>query len=368
MKLKELVKNLLLLLITLFLCFLFLEIGVKVLVPESKRVFEFDNVLGPKRIPNISFKERTEEFGLLTHQTNSLGFVDSEHKIEKDENVYRILFLGDSWAEAIQVPLDKSFPKILEEDLNKEFETINLGLSGFATDQEYLAFKEFGLKYNPDLVILMFFAGNDVFFNSLSLSSEPSKPYFDLIDDSLRVVQEPKPIAYNKLISFIIKNFQSPRFFYKKIELLKNQTIEKEGFSDQFNIYNNQYSSDWDKAWQISKALIKEIKRTSQENNIEFILVYVPDMVEVDSRIWDEILETYPSMKELEWDLEKPSRILEEFSQETDIKFLNLLHPLKEYISQTGEEIYGDHFNSNGHKITADLIRQFLVDNKLIEI
>lgn len=382
MKLKELFKNLLLLFVALLAFFSCLEIGVRIFAPETKRTLQFNEVVGPKRIPDIKFKERTSEFGLITHRTNSLGFVDSEHKLEKEENTYRIVFLGDSWTEALQVPRDKTFCKILETKLNeiganKKFEIINLGVSGYATGQEYLVLKEFGLKYNPDLVVLIFYARNDVFYNSLSLYDGSSEPYFDLKDGLLTQVHYPQPITHNKLVSFIIKHFQSPRFFYKKIQLLKtrienwkNQLAKEEDMSidEQLRIYNRYYDNNWKKAWQITGALIKEININSQNNKADLLVVYLPAAIEANPELWKEALDKYPAMKNLEWDLEKPNYILKEFSQETNINYLDLLPSFREYISETGEDLYSNHFNYNGHKLTAELLYNFLLSNNLIKI
>lgn len=382
MKLKDLFKNLLLLFIVCLMIFILLEIGVRVFAPESKRQFQFNDIVGPMRIPNIEFKHRSETFGLITHHTNSQGFVDLEHKIDKDEDVYRVVFLGDSFTAAIHVPLNKTFCRVLENKLqesgiDKKFEVINLGVGGYATDNEYLILKEFGLKYNPDLVILMTYARNDIFYNSLALSNEPSKPYFELENNALKQVQWPKPIIHNKLTSFLIKYTRAPRFFYSKFRLLiarmgelKEQAIGKENptWREHLNVYSKEYSPDWEKAWQMTRALIKEIKLISQDKGANFLLVYIPDLTEIDSELWNSALEEYPSVKDLEWDLDKPSNTLEKLSQQEDINYLNLLPFFREYVAETGEELYEDHFSIQGHELAAELMYEFLINNNLIKL
>lgn len=68
---------------------------------------------------------------------NSKGLRDVEHNCEKEEGIFRIVVLGDSFMEAYQVPLEQSFPRLLEKNLNKrsskKVEVINLGVGGHGT-------------------------------------------------------------------------------------------------------------------------------------------------------------------------------------------------------------------------------------------
>jgi hypothetical protein len=103
---------------------------------------------------------------------NSKGLRDKEYAYRKEEGTFRILVLGDSFTEALQVPVDDTFCNVLERELNRRqrhFEVINGGFAGVGTDYELLFLKREGYKYYPDLVILAFF-GNDIYDNYRSKS------------------------------------------------------------------------------------------------------------------------------------------------------------------------------------------------------
>src|SRR5579885_1658619 len=185
-----------------------LEFGLSKFAPHPRTFYEQDEYIGWKGVPG---KEKRYADGRIASyltrrailnggevvsrvKINSHGFRDKERTYEKAENTFRILVLGDSFAEGIQVPLEKTFPYILEQKLNSEaeggkrFEAINLGVSGFGTAQEYLALKHYGLKYHPDLVILAFFIGNDVGDNSFKVRGDPYRPYFVLNNGKLEEI------------------------------------------------------------------------------------------------------------------------------------------------------------------------------------
>src|SRR5919108_5792949 len=153
-----------------------LEFGLSRFVPNpmtfhSNYYYEPNKYIGWKGIPGFQgdyVRGRVVQYVRM----NSHGFRDKERTYEKKEGTFRILALGDSYTEGVQVSLEQTFPYILEERLNSEksgvrFEVLNLGVSGFGTAQEYLTLKHYGLEYKPDLVILNFFIGNDVRDNSV---------------------------------------------------------------------------------------------------------------------------------------------------------------------------------------------------------
>lgn len=92
---------------------------------------------------------------------NSDGFRDREFSLEKPSNTFRIIMLGDSFTFGWGVELNDSLPKQLESILNSrqakiDYEVLNFGASSQNTFGEVDLFKDKGLKYNPDLVIVCF--------------------------------------------------------------------------------------------------------------------------------------------------------------------------------------------------------------------
>lgn len=115
---------------------------------------------------------------------NSAGFRGPEIKIDKPQDVYRVLMLGDSELFSFLLPEKDNLSRQLEKLLNEKssglkFEVINTGVEGYNTYQEFEVLKDKGLQYAPDLVVLNyvlndpepgeFYFGNNFFSRNSAL-------------------------------------------------------------------------------------------------------------------------------------------------------------------------------------------------------
>ncbi|HBL27449.1 MAG TPA: G-D-S-L family lipolytic protein, partial [Acidobacteria bacterium] len=115
---------------------------------------------------------------------NRDGLRDDEHPVARPAGEVRIAVLGDSCVEALQVPAEATFSAILEQELarcpavgGRRVEVLNFGVSGYGTAQELLTLQHQVWKYDPGLVLLAFYSGNDVRNNWRPLELDPMRPY-----------------------------------------------------------------------------------------------------------------------------------------------------------------------------------------------
>lgn len=73
----------------------------------------------------------------------------------KTKDKLRILILGDSFTFGDEVSDDETYAYYLQEML-PHTEVINMGVHGYGHDQMLILFKEEGIKYRPDIVLLGF--------------------------------------------------------------------------------------------------------------------------------------------------------------------------------------------------------------------
>jgi hypothetical protein len=99
---------------------------------------------------------------------NSRGMHDTEHLTGEVTDSFRVLMLGDSFVHAVQVNEDATSHQVLEHYLNqrkinpsKHYEVISSAVSGWGTGQQLVHYREQGRHFHPDVVLLMFYIGND---------------------------------------------------------------------------------------------------------------------------------------------------------------------------------------------------------------
>jgi hypothetical protein len=115
---------------------------------------------------------------------------DVERPYAKSPGTTRILMLGDSFLGAFNTPFDEIASRQLEGMLRAslgsgQIEVVTAGTQGWGTAQELLFFREEGRRYEPDLVVLNFFLGND-FSNNHAETAAPTKPRFSVVNGELR--------------------------------------------------------------------------------------------------------------------------------------------------------------------------------------
>jgi hypothetical protein len=97
-------------------------------------------------------------------EINSKGFRNKqEFSYNKPNGVIRVLSLGDSHTEGFEVRQEYTFSSVIQSKLIKHglnAEVINTGVSGFSNAEELVFLENEGIKYQPDYVVLGFYAND----------------------------------------------------------------------------------------------------------------------------------------------------------------------------------------------------------------
>jgi lysophospholipase L1-like esterase len=353
---------------------------------------------GGTYMPGAYYRHTKE--GFSEGYINSHGFRDYERTYEKQPNTFRIVILGDSYVEALQLALRDTFPALLEKKLNEnsdsiKFEVLNLGQSGYGTADEYMRYLNFGVKYSPDLVILAFLTGNDFQDNSKFLSRENITFYFvfdehgNLVLDRSLFDEYERSLTFGKRLFQTIKResylanlvserlyllrFQIRDYSFRRSFLRDEQSGGSREAVDEFsplNIYLNKMTDRWKEAFAITTGILRQFRNSVESNGSRFVLVSLSNAEQVHPEVQQELNEKYGPA----FDFEQPDRIIEEFAKKEHINYLKLMSGFREYHLRTGKYLHGfsgskrGHWNENGHRLAAEKIFDFLKDQHLLPL
>ena len=119
--------------------------------------------LGPPAPPASHPEERSDE------RKNSLGYRGAEWPLEKPPGATRILFVGDSFTYGRGVEESRIFASVAGARLSadgRSVEVLNISKPGWDTADEVDALEKTGLRYHPDLVVLVFFLNDATHLDS----------------------------------------------------------------------------------------------------------------------------------------------------------------------------------------------------------
>lgn len=161
---------------------------------ERSLLYRYDELLGwfPKTNSSNAFTgSRT-----ISVFHNSRGFRDIEQIVNDKPG---IMFIGDSFVWGYDVEQSERFTEKLRPRISN-WDIYNLGVSGYATDQEYLLLKQQFSYYRPRVVFLVFCTYNDDYDNTTNTIGNGAyyKPYFEVSDQRLvlKGVPVPKSLTY----------------------------------------------------------------------------------------------------------------------------------------------------------------------------
>lgn len=308
-------------------------------------------------LPNLNKKDKD---GFLL-ETNSMGIRAREYKIPKPDGTFRILILGDSVSYGLDLTKDKVFSVLLEKMLNDkkediQYEVINASVPGYNTMEEYISFVNKYYKYKPDLVIVGF-CFNDLSPAFIQWSDHNSVIYKDIkhrIDDKDSAFENMTP--YEVLSIGMPNMFHLPFIVHRKLMLhsaiYRTCTIGIYNFLSKKNPLkypNEGYLSIIKEQFEYA---VRHLKAYCKDNNIDLIFVLFPALTEDNA---------YPK---LEASIDKARNIL----QSASIIYIDPKPYYKANATSLSELSIrkGDvcHFSALGHKLTAEVIYNFLDQEK----
>jgi lysophospholipase L1-like esterase len=407
---------------------LIIEIGLR-FIPETRwkaligksptryLLYKTDDDIGWVHLPNAHINFRGNGEYDVDVRINSLGLRDREHTYEKPPDTFRILVLGDSFAEAIQVPVERAFPAQLErcltERVNQEFEVINTGTSSYGPGDELLFFTHEGVKYDPDLVLVAVFVGNDVKNMGRAVDDSMIQSFggyeFYLNEGRLqkRWIEWAEPNYEISPLEHFLRRYSTLYYVFrapdsrvcrevdKVIERWWPQTssssepVEEKSsdFPDYaYDRYLIIFASNFPdnpivpprikELWTLFKAAFLELQTQVEAQNATLTVVIIPQAAQIHNAYYQrfvaEFLNKYDSLHDSDWDnwdLKTPNQAVVDFLIEQNIPVLDLMPGFQAYDATHNDLLYYQediHFNEKGHQLAADLMCDWLIEKALV--
>jgi len=335
--------------------------------------WRYHEVLGWTQIPGLDTEIQVEG-RTVGVRFNSLGFRDVEHEETKSPGTKRIIVVGDSFSEAIQVNLEQTYIRRLQALLNARdntgrWEVINMGVGDFGTAQECIALEQVGLRFDPDIVICQVFPLNDIGNNSIGLAglckskNDGYRPYFVEGKGSRLELTTTQParnflrrhVKVYGLVERVLLTIADKLTTGDPEERYK-QLLRDAGYTGLQPLLQV-FADDKDQApaivngWGITERLIQRMATTCREKSIRFLLLVVPFEGRIPSA-WDAFHKEQPPPAMVR---DYPETRLARLCKRLEIAAV-MLRPTFDQQADVILPYIDGHLNPEGHRVTADAL------------
>ena len=337
-----------------------------------KSLFEYDS--------DIGFRVRAHFPADEGRFTNQFGFNDRDYPLQKAQGTFRILVVGDSfgWAGGSEGNYTALLETMFERrDGSQKIDVINTGYPGTDTGEQLVMLKKYALQYNPDLVVLGFFAGNDFFeadpnrkrivvngcfididkrhehrFLGYPIITQSRAVYFlkqkyeihnrtkKASEEAQERVAAGQPAPFKNLPEDTFLNIQ-----HAKLEFFNTKTSVQR-FGPNINyIFES----------------ISEMNDLLKSRNIKFMVAIYPDEMQVSPKQFDTLVSKF-ALNRKDYNLNLAGDVLGSFLESKQIPYLDLLGRFR--TEEQKQELYlwrNTHWNKAGNELAAEMLFQYLI-------
>jgi len=260
-------------------------------------------------------------------------------------------------------------------------EVLNFGVSGYSTAQALLTLRDRVLAYRPDLVILAFFAGNDVTENSRELDRDPMRPYFLLENGQLSsdmrfresLEYRWRTSAPGRAVAGLVQHSRLAQAAIKAWDVIRlrfgfgtgeaSAPFDEPGVDER--VYREPEDPAWRRAWAVTDALVVQTAREARESGADFFLVALSTGAQVhpDPEFRAAFMQAHGIA-----DLLYPEERLRALGLREGFATLGLARELGSLATVSGAWLHGfanslpgvGHWNRLGHRVAGDLLANTL--------
>jgi hypothetical protein len=302
---------------------------------------------------------------------NEHGMRDRPRSLAKPEGTFRILVVGDSFMEALQVAYDDSFPSLLEAGLRAKLkrpvEVINAAVSGWGQDDQLFYLREYGLAFKPDLVLIAMTTHNDLLdnlrerFHTLEQGTLVTRPTTRMPESDFRILQLKGFFASHSHLWQLMR----------KVKHLGETRILAKLLNDHVTrlIHRNPDASQLARAWHLTFALLRGIQDAGGASGADTVVMLIPLRIQLHQDALD-AFRAAAAMAPSDVEIDKPQLEMGRFGRRSGIEILDLLPAFRDWTRRHASlgrssslHLEEGHWNSVGHRLAASVVAEALASS-----
>jgi GDSL-like Lipase/Acylhydrolase family len=338
------------------------ELLVRLVAPQQlivrrPDVWEAVDSLGWAHRPNVNTIVNTGERPVHVFTDRDGWRVGRAGRVEASK---RILLLGDSFMEALQVEYEQSCAGLLEARLatrlGEPVAVRNTAVGGWDPPQYLLQARRLLGGEPYDLVLVSVFMGNDVVTHRVE--RYPPGPPVDLPLQPLRL---PRHLTYSEFVNAVlypINDFLKARshlfvFLKKRAATLRMRAgLSADYFPD--DLLRREASSP---RWTVTAQILRDIRDLARAHKTPTLFALIPASFQVDTGAFQRALRGY-KLDPTAVDLDQPERLLGDAMRGYGLDVIDLLPDFRR-ADRDGTRLYGTvdpHLSPDGHEVLERLL------------
>lgn len=362
---KRVVVNALLLFVSLTIAIALSELMLRSFAPQRVGIWDATRDGLTTHVPNMT--QYLTGFD-QTVSTNSLGMRDRQHAVEKEDDVYRILLLGDSFMEAFQVRFEESFPHLLEQMLiastTKKVEVINASVSGWGTDDELTYLMRYGKGFRPDLILVAMTLHNDISdnldeeFHTFSGGELYEKPKQEMPFPDYAVLQVKTYLASHSHLAQLFYKFWRKNYVDRAAASLRSHVAD---------LIHQPPSDRIATGWLMTERLLEKTNSVAAGIGAKMAIFMLPLFIQTSEEKLAQFLPAQGLTQE-HINIYQPQQIMKQWGKEMRVPVIDLLPEFLEWTKKRGQTLFLEsdgHWTTDGHRLAAIVVSRQLVEHRL---
>ena len=386
-----LAAKILLALMSVALTLIIIEIGLSLAYPQqtygraqalTAGYFQESELLIWELLPNFQGTAQAQEGEVVEYEVhiNSLGFRDEEFSVEKGEDVYRIMTIGDSFTFGLAVDDGQEYPAQLEACLAERlygptrYEVINAGYaSGFSPDSFYVFLDQIAPPYDIDFAIVGYLSVNDFLdlYDTVWVEEENGLP--QRISSNTRFLNLQGQLTFrDTLPRYRLPVLRHSHTFQLIMEVLLENTNVLEGEVSPYDenpdiwlwVYLPQLPDELQALFDTSMRMLDGMQTLSARDDYEMMVLLMPGGIQIHEPWWGDT-EQYPNPYHGPPENAYPQKAIRAYLDEHGIEHYDLLPHL-----QGRRDFYNHpfgHWTPSGNHAVGRMVCNYMIEEHLRE-